>query len=303
MKKTLALLLAALMLIPGAYAEQNTGDTMNKTIYLAGGCFWGVEHLMSLVPGVKDAVSGYANGTLENPTYEQVIKGDTGHRETVKVTYNPAEVSLEALLKLYFSVVDPLTPNKQGNDVGTQYQAGIYYDDADSKTIVENLAKQEAAKHAAFHIEIGELQNFFLAEDYHQDYLVKNPAGYCHIPLSAFEEAKKIGQETEELKAQYRTITPKDALQLKQENPAAVYLDVRTPAEYRDGHLPEAVNLPLDELQNKIGQAYPDKNALLLVYCRSGARSRTASNLLVQMGYTQVYDLGGIINWPYDIVR
>ena len=301
MKKWIATMLVALLLIPGAQAQQ-TGESMNKTIYLAGGCFWGVEHLMSLVPGVQDAVSGYANGTLENPSYEQVVKGDTGHRETVKVSYDPAKVSLETLLKLYFRVVNPLTPNQQGNDIGTQYQAGIYYEDEDSQRTVEEQVKWEANKHAAFHIEVGPLTSFFPAEDYHQDYLVKNPSGYCHIPLSAFEYAKTLGQESEDVKPQYRAISPKDALAMKQNNHSVVYLDVRTPGEYMGGHLPDAVNLPLDAL-NKVESMFPDKNVELLVYCRSGARSRTAANILVSMGYTQVYDLGGIMNWPYDIVR
>lgn len=302
MKKLLTTLLVVLLGISGANAQQ-AGDNMNKTIYLAGGCFWGIEHLMSLVPGVTDAVSGYANGTLQNPSYEQVVKGDTGHRETVKVTYNPEQVSLETLLKLYFRVVDPTTPNQQGNDVGTQYQAGIYYENENSQRIVEEHAHWEANKHAAFHIEIGPLLSFFPAEDYHQDYLIKNPTGYCHIPLSAFEYAKNLGQETENLKPQYRAISPKDALAMKQNNHSAVYLDVRTPGEFREGRLPDAVNIPLDELQGRIESVFADKDAELLIYCRSGARSRTAANMLIKMGYTQVYDFGGIMFWPYDIER
>ncbi len=300
MKRILALLFV-LTLIPAAYAKE--GETMqNKTIYLAGGCFWGTEHLLSLVPGVIDAESGYANGTRDNPTYEEVCRGDTGHRETVRVRYAPSKVSLRDILKLYFSVVDPLTPNKQGNDVGTQYQAGIYYEDEESRAVVEEMIALEKNKHTGFTIEHGPKTSFWPAEDYHQDYLVKNPSGYCHIPLSAFERAKTVGQETQKAPL-YRALSPEEAQKMKQQNHSAVFLDVRTPEEYKEGHLPDAVNLPLDEIEKEITARFPEKDTVLLIYCRSGRRSRAAAEALVAMGYTEVYDFGGINSWPYDIVR
>ena len=299
MKRWLLILLSGCLLLSGSAQ----GDTMRETLYLAGGCFWGMEHLMSLVPGVTDAQAGYAQGTVENPTYEQVCAGNTGHRETVKVTFDPARVSAEQLMKLYFSVVDPLTPNRQGNDAGTQYQAGIFWRDEALGDRVRAYADKERLRHRDFFIEIEPLGYFFPAEDYHQDYLVKNPLGYCHIPVSAFARAKAVGERTPAPKAEYRAITPQDALAMKANDHSVVFLDVRTEGEYERGHLPDAVNLPLDELPERAGGAIADKGDTLIVYCRSGARSRTAAKWLVQNGYTGVYDLGGIVAWSYDIER
>ena len=156
-----------------------------RIIYLAGGCFWGMEKLMQSIPGVLDAESGYANGTGERDAdYKTVCTGKTGFRETVKVTYDPARVSLDQLLFAYFEVVDPTAVNRQGHDTGTQYQAGIYYADAESQAIVEHVAAIERARTPRFSVEIGPLVNFFPAEEYHQNYLDKNPNGYCHIPFA-----------------------------------------------------------------------------------------------------------------------
>lgn len=276
---------------------------MIQTVYLAGGCFWGIEHMMGLVPGVKDAVSGYAQGKVSNPTYEQVCGGDTGHRETVKVLFDDSQVSLESLLKLYFSVVNPLTPNRQGGDAGTQYQAGIYWEDAGIGERVVACADKERLRHQDFFIEIEPLTAFYPAEEYHQDYLVKNPTGYCHVPLSAFERAKNVGKPQARQAPAYRKISPKDALFMKQNDFSVVYLDVRTPEEYRLGHLPDAVNLPLNTLKNSKERSIASKDDVLLIYCRSGVRSRSAASYLSSLGYPNVYDLGGIISWPYDIER
>ena len=154
-----------------------------NVIYLAGGCFWGTEQLMQSIDGVIDAESGYANGTGEkDANYKTVCTGKTGFRETVKVTYDPERVSLDAILFAYFYVVDPTVKNRQGNDIGTQYQAGIYYTDDEAKNTVERLAKIEKERSEKFYIEIKPLENFFPAEEYHQNYLEKNPNGYCHIP-------------------------------------------------------------------------------------------------------------------------
>jgi peptide methionine sulfoxide reductase msrA/msrB len=156
-----------------------------QQIYLAGGCFWGMEKLMQSIPGVLDAVSGYANGTGEaDANYKTVCGGKTNFRETVLVTYDPARVSLDQLLFAYFAVVDKTAVNRQGHDIGTQYQAGIYYADDASKAVVERVAAVERGRTTGFAVEIKPLENFFPAEEYHQDYLDKNPGGYCHIPFA-----------------------------------------------------------------------------------------------------------------------
>jgi len=153
-----------------------------EVIYLAGGCFWGMEKLMQSIPGVVDVVSGYANGSSDvEPTYKKVITGVTGYRETVRVEYDPEIISLDAILFAYFQVIDPTIKNAQGNDIGTQYQTGIYYLDKASRSTVERIAEIERARHADFVVEIEALERFFDAEEYHQDYLNKNPYGYCHI--------------------------------------------------------------------------------------------------------------------------
>ena len=151
-------------------------------IYLAGGCFWGLEQLMQSIPGVIDAQSGYANGSGEEEAdYETICAGDTGFRETVRVEYDPDQVSLDALLLAYFYVIDPTVENRQGNDIGTQYQTGVYYTNDKAKETVERIAELERSRSKKFVVEIGPLLNYYPAEEYHQDYLVNNPLGYCHI--------------------------------------------------------------------------------------------------------------------------
>lgn len=157
-------------------------------IYFAGGCFWGLEHLMESIPGVIDAESGYANGTgRKDANYEAVCGKDTGFRETVRVEYDPEQVSLDALLLAYFYVIDPTVENRQGNDVGPQYQTGVYYTNEKAKETVERIAELEKSRSRQFFVEIGPLLNYYPAEDYHQDYLQKNPSGYCHIPVEEME--------------------------------------------------------------------------------------------------------------------
>ena len=155
-----------------------------NVIYLAGGCFWGIEHLMQSIPGVIDAESGYANGSgADQANYVSVCREETGFRETVRVEYDPEQVSLDALLLAYFYVIDPTVQNRQGNDVGTQYQTGVYYTNDKAKETVERIAAIERSRSKEFHVEIGPLLNYYPAEDYHQNYLVDNPGSYCHIPL------------------------------------------------------------------------------------------------------------------------
>ena len=163
-------------------------DTTENVIYLAGGCFWGMEQLMQSIPGVIDAQSGYANGTCQaDATYQAVCKGDTGFRETVRVEYDPEQVSLDALLLAYFYVIDPTVQNRQGNDRGSQYQTGVYYTNDKARETVERIADIERGRSEKFFVEIGPLKNYYPAEEYHQNYLEKNPNGYCHIPRAEME--------------------------------------------------------------------------------------------------------------------
>lgn len=160
-----------------------------KEIYLAGGCFWGIEAYMERIYGVADAVSGYANGHTPNPKYEDLLYNNSGHAETVQVKYDPERISLQALLTYYMKVVDPTSINQQGNDKGLQYRTGIYYTDpAEEKVIRQFLAEQQKKYDKPIQIENLPLDNFTKAEEYHQDYLQKNPNGYCHIDLNKAKE-------------------------------------------------------------------------------------------------------------------
>ena len=159
------------------------------TIYLAGGCFWGIEAYVKKFPGVYDTDVGYANGNTENPTYEQVCYDNTGHAETVKVVYDTSRITTKQLLDGFFKVVNPTSVNQQGNDRGSQYRSGIYYMDEGDKAVAETaIAEQQEAYTAPIVTEVLPLDNFYLAEDYHQDYLDKNPGGYCHIDLNDADE-------------------------------------------------------------------------------------------------------------------
>lgn len=164
-----------------------------KVIYLAGGCFWGMDKLMSALPGVVETTTGYANGKDESmANYKRVCEGDTEFRETVRVIYDPERISLETILMAYFHVIDATVYNQQGEDKGAQYQTGIYYADEDAEAIVKDYAKKEAEKYESFAVEIKPLVNFFDAEEYHQDYLKKNPDGYCHIANCEIEEVLEL---------------------------------------------------------------------------------------------------------------
>ena len=170
-------------------SEQSKNIENIKDIYLAGGCFWGVEAYMEKIYGVVDATSGYANGKTENPSYEDVVYRNTGHAETVHVRYDANKVSLDTLLKYYFRIIDPTSLNKQGNDRGTQYRTGIYYVNPDDEKVIRKEIEEEQKKYnKEIVVEILPLKRFDLAEEYHQDYLKKNPYGYCHIDLSKTDE-------------------------------------------------------------------------------------------------------------------
>ena len=161
-----------------------------KTIYLAGGCFWGVQKFFDQFDGVISTEVGYANGPDAAPSYRDVCKS-SGHAETVEVIYDESVISLTELLKFYFMVIDPLSVNRQGNDIGIQYRTGIYYTDDDQLAEAKAVYKAEEKKAGAkLAVELEPLVNFFSAEEYHQKYLVKNPGGYCHIPRSMFNLKK-----------------------------------------------------------------------------------------------------------------
>lgn len=162
-----------------------------KEIYFAGGCFWGTEHFFKQIRGVIETEVGYANGNIENPTYEEVYTDKTGFAEVVKVRYDENIISLEKLLVLFFKTIDPTSLNKQGNDVGTRYRVGIYYtDEKDRSIIIEKLSDLQKSYSSPIVIENEPLKKFYGGEEYHQNYLDKNPNGYCHIDLALFEFAK-----------------------------------------------------------------------------------------------------------------
>ena len=164
----------------------------NKVIYLAGGCFWGTEKYLSLVNGVVSTEVGYANGNTKNPSYEDVCRRNTGHAETVKVVYNPKEINLEDLLKLFYKVIDPVAYNRQGNDIGTQYRTGVYFIDKEDEALIKkSLDELQKEYTETLAVENLELENYYVAEDYHQNYLDKNPGGYCHIGQSEFDELEE----------------------------------------------------------------------------------------------------------------
>lgn len=154
-----------------------------QTITLGGGCFWCTEAVFDRVRGVTDVRSGYANGHLAAPTYEQVCTGDTGHAEVVRLSFDPAQIGLREILEIFFATHDPTTPNRQGNDVGTQYRSAIYYTDPAHRQIAEDMLR-ELAQGGQFGApvvtELAELANYWPAEDYHQDYFANHPGqGYC----------------------------------------------------------------------------------------------------------------------------
>lgn len=165
---------------------------MTEKICFAGGCFWGTEHFLKQIPGVISTEVGFANSDVPSPSYREVCTGRTNAAEAVMVSYDPDTVSLPFLIDLYFMTIDPTSLNRQGNDVGTQYRTGIYYTGPEQKAAiderVDNLARQYDSPLA---IEVLPLRNFYPAEDYHQDYLDKNPRGYCHIDPRLFEVARR----------------------------------------------------------------------------------------------------------------
>ena len=423
----------------------------DPVIFLAGGCFWGMQKYLQTIPGVKRTVVGYANGDWDREvTYEAVKTGKTGFRETVYVEYDPEEVSLDTILFAYFYVIDPTVESRQGGDFGPQYQTGIYYTNDEAKAVIDRIVAIETERYPKIVVEIEPLEVFYEAEEYHQNYLDKNPNGACHInpgqiawmeqiivdpadyqrpeeeelqncltalqyqvtqedvdeeefnneywdffekgiyvdavsgeplfsSLDKFESphgwpafSKGIDVNTffftsnpddeedrlilrsraansrlgyvyqadpdsptgnrfcinsaalkfipyEELEAAgygylkflfdeaqdtgYTSTTPQRAKELMDAGGAFV-VDVREEHEYQESHIPGAISLPLSEMTVESGEEITeDKDGVILIYCRNGNRSKTAASYFVDMGYTNVYEFGGILGWPYEVVK
>ena len=162
-----------------------------KKIYLAGGCFWGVEHFLSLVKGIKETTVGYANSDIDNPTYEDLKAHRSLASETVEVEYDENIISLKEILDLFFMIIDPTILDRQGHDIGHQYRTGIYYVDENDVDVIKDALNQLATKYdKPIVTELLPLENFTKAEEYHQDYLIKNPTGYCHVDKRMFDIAR-----------------------------------------------------------------------------------------------------------------
>ena len=191
--------------MPHEIVQEHIPTDGQKEIYLAGGCFWGTELYTSLVYGVVSAESGYANGATSHPSYREVCSG-SGHAETVHIVYDPAKVSLDQLLLAFYDSIDPTAKDRQGNDIGRQYRSGIYYvpnadgsESVDAAVIRSSLDALQQRIGKPIAIEMGPIVNFYRAEDDHQEYLVKNPNGYCHISpaLIAQMREKRAAAERE----------------------------------------------------------------------------------------------------------
>ncbi|WP_296871902.1 peptide-methionine (S)-S-oxide reductase MsrA [uncultured Methanobrevibacter sp.] len=160
-----------------------------QVIYLAGGCFWGVEAFISRLKGVNNTEVGYANGRDLAPTYEKVCTGKTGHAETVKATYNPKIIPLEEILESFFKIIDPYSLNRQGPDIGTQYRTGIYWQEESQRdTVINFLRKKQKVSPERIVVEARPISSFYPAEGYHQKYLERNPQGYCHVDLNLIND-------------------------------------------------------------------------------------------------------------------
>ena len=172
---------------------------MTKTIFLAGGCFWGTQHYLKQINGVVETQTGFANGDEDHygsadggPTYEEVYTDRTGYAETVRVVFDPEVLPLRKLVELYFLCIEPTSVNRQGEDSGTRYRTGIYYiDPSDRYTIMEVYNEVQHGYSNPLAVEVEPIVAFHPATEYHQDYLVKHPDGYCHLPESLFELARK----------------------------------------------------------------------------------------------------------------
>ena len=169
-----------------------------QQIYFAGGCFWGTEHFLKQIRGVMLTETGFANGDehLSNPTYRQVYTDLTGYAETVRVQFDEQQVSLEFLTNMFFAAIDPLSLNRQGEDTGTRYRTGVYYESEEQLPVLKQVfAEQQSKYRQPLAVELLPLKNYYPADEYHQDYLDKHPDGYCHLPQSLFQWARQQNTE------------------------------------------------------------------------------------------------------------
>ena len=233
----LALFLGIFLNLQGEQMNHKTKEsaTANKTIVLAGGCFWGTEAYLKQLPGVVSTYTGYANSKVPNPSYEQVCTGDTNAAEAVWVEYDEYVIDLPHLLKFYFNTIDPTSLNKQGGDSGTQYRTGIYYTDAaDEPAIRAFIAEQQKNYKAPIVTEVAPLENIYKAEEYHQDYLDKNPHGYCHVTFESLPKKGEIlSDKKRDMKQNLQNYKNKDDVTLKNELSAISYDVVKHAATER----------------------------------------------------------------------
>lgn len=192
-----------------------------KKIYLAAGCFWGAQAYFKKIDGVVNTKVGYANGKTEDTDYTRV--SSTDHAETLMVEYDEKRISLRKILLHYFRIIDPTSVNRQGEDVGRQYRTGIYYTDENDKDMIDNVYRYYEDKFGGIVVEVKPLQNFILAEDYHQDYLDKNPNGYCHVDLSLLN----LDEESYSIMKENNTERPFSS-ELNKENRDGIYVDKQT---------------------------------------------------------------------------
>ncbi|MBR2958659.1 MAG: peptide-methionine (S)-S-oxide reductase MsrA [Bacteroidales bacterium] len=166
---------------------------MEKTIYLAAGCFWGAQHYLKQICGIIETETGFANGKSTDPvTYEEVYTDRTGYAEAVRVVFDPEVLPLRKLLQLYFMSIEPTSVNRQGEDHGTRYRTGIYYIDPDDVATIRDVCREVQRDYSSpLAVEVEPIEVFHPADEYHQDYLDKHPDGYCHLPQALFEFARK----------------------------------------------------------------------------------------------------------------
>lgn len=224
--------------------QYDYSNSRYKEIFLAGGCFWGIEEYFDNILGVVYTNVGYANGDTETTDYQSI--STTGHTESIYLVYDPLVISLDEILGYFYSIIEPTSLNRQGNDVGTQYRTGIYYVDDEDLEVIKKSTQVEQEKHSdQIATEIEPLKNYVLAEDYHQDYLKKNPKGYCHIDLSNIPQQKplirtknyekpSLDQIEKKLKELEYSITQENATEPSFSHPlwdndeAGLYLDIVT---------------------------------------------------------------------------
>ena len=189
----LGLISSILLMISFIYSLKTIKKSRYQDIYFAGGCFWGTEKYFKLIKGVVSTEVGYANGNTENPTYEQVYTDTTGYAECVHVRFDTEQTTVRKLAELYFKAIDPTSLNQQGEDKGTRYRTGVYYVDPERQgvgSILKQVFEEQSRIYGKLAVELMPLKNFVPAEEYHQDYLDKNPGGYCHLSPELFEFAK-----------------------------------------------------------------------------------------------------------------